>query len=37
MGSYINTGNAGFQGARNGEYVDKSSLIPILKAAQDAT
>ena len=27
MGAYINIGNAGFQSARNGEYVDKSSLI----------
>ena len=27
MGTYINTGNAGFQSARNGEYVDKSGLI----------
>ena len=27
MGTYINIGNAGFQSARNGEYVDKSELI----------
>lgn len=30
MGSYINTGNAGFQSARNGEYVDKSELISVV-------
>ena len=30
MGIYINTGNAGFQSARNGEYVDKSGLIAIV-------
>jgi hypothetical protein len=30
MGIYINIGNAGFQSARNGEYVDKSGLIPII-------
>ena len=30
MGKYINTGNAGFQRARNGEYVDKSGLIAIV-------
>ena len=30
MGVYINIGNAGFQSARNGEYVDKSGLIPII-------
>lgn len=32
MGTYINTGNAGFQSARNGEYVDKSELIAIVNA-----
>ena len=32
MGTYINTGNAGFQSARNGEYVDKSGLIAIVNA-----
>ena len=32
MGSYINTGNAGFQRARNGEYVDKSGLISIVNS-----
>ena len=26
MGTYINIGNEGFVSARNGEYVDKSSL-----------
>ena len=26
MGTFINIGNAGFQSARNGEYVDKSGL-----------
>lgn len=30
MGTYINVGNAGFQRARNGEYVDKSSLISVI-------
>lgn len=30
MGMYINIGNAGFQSARNGEYVDKSGLIAIV-------
>ncbi|MBR5923871.1 MAG: AAA family ATPase, partial [Bacteroidales bacterium] len=30
MGTYINIGNAGFQRARNSEYVDKSGLIPIV-------
>lgn len=32
MGTYINTGNAGFQSARNSEYVDKSELIAIVNA-----
>ena len=30
MGAYINIGNVGFQGSRNGEYVDKSELIPVV-------
>ena len=30
MGTYINIGNAGFQSARNSEYVDKSRLISIV-------
>ena len=30
MGTYINIGNAGFQSARNGEYIDKSGLIAII-------
>ena len=30
MGMYINAGNAGFQRARNGEYVDKSELIAVI-------
>ena len=30
MGTYINIGNAGFQRARNGEYVDKSGLISVV-------
>ena len=30
MGTYINTGNAGFQRARNSEYVDKSGLIGVI-------
>ena len=29
---YINIGNAGFQSARNGEYVDKSGLIRIVNS-----
>ena len=32
MGQYINTGNAGFQRARNSEYVDKSGLISIVNS-----
>ena len=32
MGTYINIGNAGFQSARNGEYVDKSGLIRAVNA-----
>lgn len=32
MGMYINVGNAGFQSARNGDYVDKSGLIGIVNA-----
>ncbi len=30
MGTYINIGNAGFQSARNSEYVDKSGLIAAV-------
>ena len=30
MGTYINIGHAGFQSARNGEYVDKSGLIAVV-------
>ena len=30
MGRFINVGNAGFQSARNGEYVDKSGLIAVV-------
>ena len=30
MGIYINTGNEGFQSARNSEYVDKSRLIAVV-------
>ena len=30
MGTYINIGNAGFESARNGEYVDKSQLIAVI-------
>lgn len=30
MGTYINIGNAGFQSARNSEYVDKSMLISVV-------
>lgn len=32
MGTYINIGNAGFQSARNSEYVDKSGLISFVNA-----
>ena len=32
MGIYINIGNAGFQSARNGEYVDKSGLIAVVNS-----
>ena len=32
MGIYINIGNAGFQSARNGEYVDKSGLITVVNS-----
>ncbi len=39
MGTYINIGNAGFQSARNSEYVDKSGAKVIafeLKYNKDA-
>ena len=32
MGTYINIGNEGFVSARNGEYVDKSSLIAVINS-----
>lgn len=32
MGTYINIGNAGFQSARNSEYVDKSGLIKVINS-----
>ena len=32
MGTFINIGNAGFQSARNGEYVDKSGLIAVVNS-----
>jgi hypothetical protein len=32
MGIYINTGNAGFQRARNSEYIDKSGLISVVNS-----
>ena len=32
MGMYINVGNAGFQSARNSEYVDKSGLVGVVNA-----
>ena len=35
MGTYINIGNAGFQSARNGEYVDKSGLIAVVNKTLD--
>ncbi len=35
MGVFINIGNVGFQSARNGEYVDKSGLIPLINKTLD--
>ncbi|MBR4061216.1 MAG: AAA family ATPase [Lachnospiraceae bacterium] len=35
MGIYINPGNAGFQGIRNDEYVDKSGLIALINESID--
>lgn len=35
MGTYINIGNAGFQRARNSEYVDKSALIAVVNRTID--
>ena len=35
MGVYLNIGNAGFQSARNGDYVDKSDLILVVNATLD--
>lgn len=32
MGTYFNIGNAGFQRARNSEYVDKSGLIVVVNS-----
>lgn len=32
MGTYINIGNAGFQRARNSEYIDKSELIALVNS-----
>ncbi len=32
MGTYINTGNAGFQRIRNSEYIDKSGLIAVVNS-----
>ena len=32
MGMYINVGNAGFQSAKNGDYVDKSGLVGVVNA-----
>lgn len=32
MGTYINTGNAGFQRVRNSEYIDKSGLISVVNS-----
>lgn len=32
MGTYINIGNSGFQGARNSKYVDKSALIAVMNS-----
>ncbi len=35
MGTYINTGNAAFRRARNGEYIDKSALIAAVNRTID--
>ena len=35
MGIFINVGNAGFQRARNSEYVDKSGLIAVVNSTLD--
>ena len=35
MGTYINIGNAGFQRARNSEYIDKSGLIAVVNSTID--
>jgi len=35
MGTYINKGNEGFSGARNGEYVDKSGMIAFINETLD--
>jgi hypothetical protein len=32
MGAFINIGNAGFESARNSEYVDKSGLISVVNS-----
>lgn len=32
MGTFINIGNAGFQSARNSEYLDKSPLISVVNS-----
>ena len=32
MGTYINTGNAGFQRVRNSRYVDKSQMISVINS-----
>ena len=32
MGTYINIGNAGFESARNGEYIDKSELMAVVNS-----
>ena len=32
MGTYIDMGNDGFASARNGLYVDKSGLIPVVNS-----
>ena len=36
MGTYINTGNAGFQSARNSEYVDKLRSIRVWLSGYSA-
>lgn len=32
MGTYINTGNAGFQRVRNSKYIDKSQTTSVINS-----